>query len=279
VSFAPIAKDFWKRRLKRLYPALAAYVVAMIPLTWLLQDYSDQPHSDLGSFMTAAPFALAYTMNYWAPTNPMSLGHLWSVSCEMQFYLVAPFLFAAGGKNATRRIFAWGTILAVMVTAGLWGPILDSEGKYKYHFEQAVWPMMLGFCCEYRKAWFQRFPTGWPTMIVRGTLILFGASLVLMLFGGQMKKLVIAMGAFVCVPCFIAYANGRDIPGVVGRALAWIGERTYSIYLWQQPFTICNFLPTMFHPLGALISVFVGGLWFHWFERPFLSVARKHHVK
>ena len=278
-GFNALAKDFWWRRLKRLYPALAAYLLAMIPITVLLQGYSAQPYSDLGSFLRTMPFGLVYIVNYLPFQGPMSIGHLWSVSCEMQFYLLAPCVVALGGQNTVRRLLVWGALLAVLMGIGFIGPFFDPAGKYKYHFEQAVWPMMLGFCCEYRKTWFQRFPAGWPTAIVSLTLALFGASLVLMIFGAELKKLVIITGAFVCVPCFVAYANGRDIPGFVGRGLAWIGERTYSIYLWQQPFTICGFLAPAWHPLGAFVSIFVGGLWFKWFERPFLSVARKHYVQ
>jgi peptidoglycan/LPS O-acetylase OafA/YrhL len=60
-----------------------------------------------------------------------------------------------------------------------------------------------------------------------------------------------------------------------GQAMKWLGERTYSIYLWQEPFTICNYLPNLLQPAGALVSIAVGGLWFHLFERPFLSASRR----
>src|SRR5205807_3160660 len=139
-----------------------------------------------------------------------------------------------------------------------------------YHFEFAVWPMMFGFCCEYQKSWLERVSRPWAAPLFRICLGLLGASLVLMVFGMAMKKIVIAAGAFVFVPCFLSYVSGQSMPGLAGRWLAWIGERTYSIYLWQQPFTICEYLPNFLHPVGALVSVFVGGAWFYFFERPFL---------
>jgi peptidoglycan/LPS O-acetylase OafA/YrhL len=106
-------------------------------------------------------------------------------------------------------------------------------------------------------------------------LAVFAASSVAMLAGHEMKKLFIASGTLVMVPCLFSYLNGRPVPGLIGRVLAWLGERTYSIYLWQQPLTICNYLPVLWHPLGALLSVFVGAVSFHFFERPFLSSARR----
>jgi peptidoglycan/LPS O-acetylase OafA/YrhL len=102
-----------------------------------------------------------------------------------------------------------------------------------------------------------------------------GASLVITVFFSEMKPLVIATGALLLAPCLMAYLSGCPMPGIAGRAMKWLGERTYSIYLWQQPFTLCNFLPDVLHPAGALVSVAVGGVWFHFFERPFLSAGRR----
>src|SRR5215210_4343936 len=69
--------DFLRRRLKRLYPALFAYVALMLPVTLAL---------DGGAYLRHVPPALAYTMNYDAAEAPIALGHLWSIACEMQFY-------------------------------------------------------------------------------------------------------------------------------------------------------------------------------------------------
>jgi peptidoglycan/LPS O-acetylase OafA/YrhL len=267
--------NFWKRRLRRLYPALVAYLLAMLPLTFLLQNRSSLPHSDLESFLKGVPFALAYVINYWPPQSSMSLGHLWSVSCEMQFYLIAPLIFLVGGQSTVRRLVIWGMALAALLTMGFLGPMFDPAGQYKYHFEQAVWPMMLGFGCEYRKVWFQQVSARLAATVVRLSLMVFAASIAFMLFGLPTKRLVIASGTFLFLPCFLAYVNQRDMPGSLGRMLGWLGERTYSIYLWQQPFTICGYLAVAWQPLGAIVSVFVGGVWFRYFERPFLSVARK----
>jgi peptidoglycan/LPS O-acetylase OafA/YrhL len=89
-----------------------------------------------------------------------------------------------------------------------------------------------------------------------------------------MKKPVIAVGAGVILPCLLGYLFGLPFPGRVGRFLAWAGERTYSIYLWQQPFTICDFLPLTLQPVGAAFSIVVGACSFSLFEKPFMSDLR-----
>ena len=264
-------KSFWWRRTRRLYPAMITYTLAMLPLMYFLQRLPDlPPGSDFGSYAKAVPVALIYGANY--VETPMPLGHLWSLACEMQFYLLAPLIYLLGGRTADRRDVVFGTLLLILLGLGLAQPFI---GKWKYHFEFAVWPMMMGFCCEYKRDWFQKIPARFVTLILWSTVAVCAASLVGMLFGMEMKPLVVATGALLLAPCLMAYLFGRPMPHAVGPAMKWMGERTYSIYLWQQPFTICNFLPNLLHPAGALVSVAVGGVWFHFFERPFLSLGRR----
>ena len=264
-------KSFWWRRLRRLYPAMLTYTLAMLPIVWLFQHRPNlPPGSDVVAYVKTMPVVVAYAVNYFE--TPMSLGHLWSLACEMQFYLLAPIIYLLGGVTEKRRLAVFWFLLLVLMGMGMAQPFI---GKWKYHFEFAVWPMMLGFCCEYKRDWFRRIPGRWVTLLLWFSVGVCGAILGVTLFGMEMKPLVIATGALLLVPCLMAYLSGRPMIGIFGRVMQWLGERTYSIYLWQQPFTLCNFLPNTLHPVGALISVAVGGVWFHFFERPFLSTNRR----
>jgi|GEM_PF-1207513 len=269
-------RHFWWRRARRLYPALATYVLAMIPVVYLLRHVPGAVTFGPANYFHGVPAALVYGINYWPARVEMSLGHLWSLACEMQFYLLGPLIFLAGGKSAAQRNLVWGGLLSLFVVSGFGGAMLDKAGDYKYHFEIAVWPMMLGFFCEYRQDLFRRIPAKWFHGIIVLSVVAFAAMTVMMFSGYEMKKPVIAVGSLSFVPCFLAYIGNRVLRGPIGRLLTWLGERTYSIYLWQQPLTICNYLPTVLHPVGAILAAFAGGLWFRWFEQPFLSAKRQH---
>ena len=273
-------RSCWWRRFRRLYPALLTYALAMLPVVWLLQHRPNlPPGSDTGTYLKALPMAVLYSTNYYTGPTSMALGHLWSLACEMQFYLVAPVIYLLGGSTERRRDLVFGLILALLMGLGAahpvirrWHPAVD---EWKYHFEFAVWPMMLGFWCEYKHAWFAQLPSWLVTLTLWLGAAICALSMTIMLFGLEMKPLVIATGALLLVPCLLAYLFGRPVPGMAGGALKWLGERTYSIYLWQQPFTLCGFLSTAWHAVGATASVAVGGVWFRLFERPFLSAGRK----
>jgi peptidoglycan/LPS O-acetylase OafA/YrhL len=186
----------------------------------------------------------------------------------MQFYALAPVLLLLGGRTRL-------ALLAILVSLGLSAPLLDPAGLDKYHFEFAVWPMMLGFCCERWRTslgWLARGGIGWAAVGVAA------AALLLMPLGIQAKQLVIAGGSLAIVACFSGYLSGRCVPGPTGGTLAWLGQRTYSIYLWQQPLTICGYLPAVLHPVGAAASALVGAVSFRWLERPLLSSGRRRRA-
>jgi peptidoglycan/LPS O-acetylase OafA/YrhL len=265
------AVSFWRRRFLRLFPALLAYLVAMIPVIYVVQYLLGVSGAGLPVFLRETRFALLFCVNYRVAA-PREIGHLWSVSLEMQFYALGPLIYYLGGRGNRQRLAIWLVILlALMVTALVF---IYAGSNARYHFQVAAWPMMLGFFCESQKAWINRLPR---------TLLLFGSGLgvfltilpmALLLFGLRSKFIVVAGGSTIFVPCFFSYLTSLAIPGLAGRSIKWLGERTYSIYLWEEPFTLCNYLPNLWHPLGSLVSIIPGAISYHFFERPFLSAKR-----
>lgn len=258
------AKGFWKRRLIRLYPAMFAYVLAIIPIVWLARP------QEFDSFLKTIPSAIFYLVDYLPA--PIWTGHLWSLSVEMQFYLLSPVLFLLWCSS--RGLWICSGIMGVLMLLSLAQPFLSYQGRYQFQF--AVWPMMFGFLAEASKGKLSRLS---PRILRAGIWIgcvMLMASLLVMLGGIRTKGVVVALGSFAFIPCFFCYLTGFFFPGFMGRWMAWLGERTYSIYLWQQPLTIAAILPAAWHPLGALLSIAVGALQYRWCEWPFLSVKRKH---
>ena len=265
--------SFLKRRLIRLYPAMIAYLVAMIPIVYFFQHWPGvPPGSDLRNYFLELPYAVFYWIDNATRPCPISLGHLWSVCVEMQFYLLAPLIYFLGGKSEGQRLAIWIPILLLLMALGVSEVFRGYHEKYE--FEVTVWPMMLGFCLEYKKSWARLLPPAWSLLAIRLGQILILVALVTMMLGVG-KSLVIATGAAVFVPCFLSYTTNRVFAGRFGQSLQWLGERTYSIYLWQQPLTLCGFLPNVLHPVGAVLSTGVGAAWYHLFERPFLSAKRR----
>ena len=270
-------RSFWRHRWWRLFPAMFVYVLVMLIADYWLQNIPWLPPGcGFHPFLTHVPAALLYVIDY-GPLPPPPLGHLWSTSVEMQFYFLAPLVFHWAGENQRRRHLIFGTLLFLLMALGTVQPWLGTKGKYEFQF--AVWPMMLGFCCEFKLDWIKTAPARWRAIIGKLIMIVSIAGLAMVFWQPQMKTATIACGTLLTFVCLLAYAGDRPrASGLPGRALSWLGKRTYSIYLWQQPFTICYFLPVKYWPLGALLAVPVGAIWYHYFETPFLSAFRRQSV-
>jgi peptidoglycan/LPS O-acetylase OafA/YrhL len=272
---------FWWRRLRRLYPALVAYLLLMLLLLPLLQNIpTGLADADFKSFVHELPMALSYLIDY-AQHVPPTMGHLWSLSVEVQFYFLAPLIYLLGQGNRTRQSWTFGVVLLIAMVYGFVYPLRITSGRLetvRYRFEIAAWPMMLGFYCEFAKARLMRLRLAIVKPIFYLGLTALPLALLVMIAFPNAKLLVICLGTFLIAPCLVAYVFEMPFAGLTGDGLVWLGERTYSIYLLQQPLTIARFLPSVLQPVGALASLFFGSMWFTCFETPFLSKSREKQI-
>ncbi len=268
------ACDFWYRRGKRLVPAKYFYLLCM-SVTVFLVGAPVVTDEFRGWFFKELPSALLYYRNYYMPvhdTVPENLsGHLWSLACEMQFYILAPLIFFAGGKTTLRRSLVYGSLLAIFLALGARGLAKNLDNPYT--FQVAAWPMMAGFFCEFLRATFPKLitPLGKP-LTALGLLAL--VALVPALLSGHKNSVVLA-GTLLVAGCLGCYLAGIAPRNWWGDSFHFLGNRTYSMYLWQQPLTIGGFFPTWFHPWGALLAIPLGALSFRYLEMPFMSKYKK----
>jgi peptidoglycan/LPS O-acetylase OafA/YrhL len=274
------ARYFWIRRTKRLVPAKYFYLLCMA-LFLLVAWWPPVTPAFRQSFFRGLPSSFLYYRNYYHVPNPTTqenlAGHLWSLACEMQFYLLAPLIFFAGGRLHSRRVIVYGGCLALMLAGGL--SVIGKAAYDPYTFQVAAWPMMLGFCAEFLRCSYPghagRFakPLAWVGVVSFGAL----AWTVLTFHGsyGLHKKVVILAGTLLVAGCLGCYLGDIAPPGFLGNVFHFLGNRTYSIYLWQQPLTIGGLLPAAFHPWGSILAIPIGAVSFHFLELPFMSKFKK----
>ncbi len=270
------SRYFWFRRIKRLIPAKYFYLAAMVLLVLLIA-----PPVFQHSLFRNLPSSLLYYHNYFLVSDEGSgenlTGHLWSLACEMQFYLLAPLIFFAGGRSPLRRAAVWGGILLVLLSGGI-SVINKSTDTYNaYTFQVAVWPMMAGFFAEFLRELFPRRAAALaPGLVWAGALSFLALGPAMLL---ARKTPVILAGTLLVAGCLGCYIRGLAPRNRIGDALHFLGNRTYSIYLWQQPLTIGGFLPTFWHPFGSLLAIPFGALSFRFLEQPFMSKYQKPTAK
>jgi len=242
---------FWAARARRLLPA--AFLVL---LTCLVLTVTLVPLSYHERFLRETNAAVFYALNwklardsvdYWAPEDSVSpVQHFWSLSVEEQFYVVWPLLFALGllmWPAKGRRRSADGVVgaillvlvvsLTISVSSGLKHDAADYFRTWNRAWEFATGGIIalfappirslrvasglawLGLATTIGSAWLlpadAAFPGAWALLPVVGTALTlwFGAS------AGPGASALLS-----------------------GRAVQWIGNTSYAIYLWHWPLIV-----------------------------------------
>lgn len=283
---------FYLRRFIRLAPALAVTVgVVMLASLLFLSPFGGQDtasQTGLGALLLGANFVIARaTGDYFdasADTNPLL--NLWSLSVEEQFYLVFPLvLFAGWLLAANSRRLRVGPVAVVGMLGGA-SLVLALVGSAGIHVP-GLPEYLVGFYGPVTRIWE------------------FGAGALLALGGDRLRAsaprvaLPLAIAGSSLLAASLFFINGATpFPGpwtlmpVMGtvllisagsvstavttvlacKAMVWIGDRSYSIYLWHWPvivFARLNWSPSVpVLVVAATASLIPAYASYRWVEQP-----------
>ncbi|UFU05641.1 acyltransferase family protein [Ruania halotolerans] len=265
---------FWTRRARRLLPALATVVVASVALAYFA---GDDLLVNIGRQVVGA---LTFSNNwleisagssYFNATSPQLFVNFWSLAVEEQFYLVWPLLFVlimATTRTGRQRV---GVVLglaaaSVLLMAVLYTPGQDATRVY-YGTDTHAFGLMIGAALALSAAgesWNLLAQTWYRRARVLLALGALGGLVALMLVLDPTQPLAYRGG--ILAACLLTALVLGALPGPTNvlhlifrlRPLAWIGERSYGIYLWHWPVIL---LVAAFAPATAPDSVA------HWVQR------------
>ncbi len=278
-------REFWKRRARRLLPALfvflavtAAYVAAFVPTE--VDRVQRELIPALGYFTNW--FLIGYNESYFETfARPSLWRHLWSLAVEEQFYIVWPVLFVVLRKVRTALVIALIGVLALASTwwmANLFVPFEDPSRVY-YGTDTRATGILVGAILGFIR---HRLPVvehkrRWPLLVGMAGL-------------GTLTWMVVAVNGFdpwlyqggflltavASAAAIIGVVGSRFLRSIVGAApMRWIGLRSYGLYMWHWPvvvFTRPNIdvfwdptVVTVVRLAGALVLTEIS---YRWIETP-----------
>jgi peptidoglycan/LPS O-acetylase OafA/YrhL len=264
--------SFYVRRGLRLFPALFAFLAT---LCLLIQRgvVTDTP------WYTVAA-CLLYVRNIWGRGS--TTGHIWSLSLEEQFYTIWPWIMKVFDRaivlqaaffgaaaisvfrtvaiqaewfeygNGTFYLRPWFRFDSILLGCGMALLLCDSPkiDRYRAYFSGSLIPLVV-----------------WPSLLAWS---IWGESL------SHVWYLTIQMA--LAAPILLNLVLSKEsryfltFSHPIG---AWAGRLSYSLYLWQQLFTIFKYPQAgglRVFPLNIVASIALAGISYFVIEKPFLKL-------
>jgi peptidoglycan/LPS O-acetylase OafA/YrhL len=229
--------DFYMARGRRIIPALAALCLTLVVLGWFLllpSDYKQLSTHSGYSLTFLSNIEYFFEAGYFdSASHEKWLLHTWSLSVEWQFYMLLPIVLwvawrIRAGRPAQTWVVAAGFVLSfaasVLVTR-------SNPSAAFFLLHTRAWEMFGGGLVLLAG---QAYPLSAAarSMLERCGLLLIALSAVLLdrhaVWPGYLAMVPVAAAMMVVL------ANSASV-FTSNRAAQWLGDRSYSLYLWHWP--------------------------------------------
>ncbi len=296
---------FYARRARRILPAatltLAVSAIAVYVVYDLMRaDFPGTKPALLDELAASLFYAnihfAAGATNYFANasmTMPSPVQHCWSLSVEEQFYLVWPSLLAVtfwicrrrGSFDRRRAVRLLGLVIAVVCAGSLAWSIHDTavspQSAYFSTFARA-WELGLGAALALlapaaaKLSRPLRVPLGWAGL----GMVLFAAVHFSSRTGFPGYAALLPVGGSALMVLAGLHPTRIGVDRLLAfRPMAYVGDRSYTFYLWHYPTLIIGWqLAGHVLPVADNVALLAGAfalsaLTFHFYENP-LRFAR-----
>ena len=284
-----VVPRFWARRIRRLLPAATTVIVVVLIGMTLFSPIVQWPsilNQAMASAISGENWYLAFqSVDYLhAAESAGPLQHFWSLSVEEQFYIVWPFLLMGLALlGGARRQRAWRIgVLVLIAVFFVWSIVETALSPSTAYFSTATraWELLIGAALA---CWggMLRPSTRVANGLLVGGIVLIGVSAFLLDNSWPFPSwvaLIPTLGAASAIASGLGATRTRWLVAPLEwRPVTYLGDISYSLYLWHWPvivFLLLQFTPAPRLPLWAgavavVLSVALAALSTRFIEDPF----------
>jgi len=274
-------RDFFVRRIKRIFPALALVLAVSLAVGWFVLfpvDYRDLCKHTAAAAAFIANFTLWQESGYFDSLAELKpLLHLWSLGVEEQFYIVWPALILLAWRLRFPPFIVAVALLLISFVLSVWLTFTNPAAAFYLPFTR-FWELMLGGVLAIVSLvvadrgglpirMHEAASGAGAALIALAVLLIDKASA----FPGWWAVLPTLGAALMIVGGSQAFINRRILNH---PALVYVGLISYPLYLWHWP--ILTFLrhvqlkePTNLAKAACIaVSFGLAHLTYRYLERP-----------
>ncbi len=299
--------QFWLRRVRRLFPAIAFVVIGVAALTTIFD------HSLLTKLREDMWAALCWVTNWWyilrdvsyfdALGAPSPVTHFWSLAIEEQFYVIWPIVLILAHKFGVKRTHMRNATLVLAIASAiemavLFDPSADPSRVY-YGTDTRAFSLLIGAWLAF--VWpSNQFGDEGKVQIDRTVRLILDAVGAAALIG------LLAMMATVEDTSPFMYRGGIFLASIITavviavivhpssllarvfalKPLVKLGLLSYSIYLWHYPILLLmnprnsiDAVPWWMYIIELAIILAISAFSFNFIENPLRKGALGRFVK
>lgn len=262
--------DFYKRRFVRIVPALIVMIIGVLLITFYLYfpvDFKQVSSYSLFSSFFLSNYYYLFNSGYFDPSSQSNiLLHTWSLSVEWQFYMVYPILLLLLKKLYLKKIKIFNTIfLSIIVISFLLVVVFNNFLPPTYtkvsffSVTHRAWEMMVGGLAFLYGKYFLKIISVKSGKII--TFFCFLGLLISTVFFSEDELWPSTLTILPVLCTFFIIAINKDYSFYENKQIQYIGNISYSWYLWHWPlYVIAKYFG--YHGWNVILILFVLSLLF-----------------
>lgn len=272
--------DFYKRRVKRIFPALCLVLLASFVYGWFTLLPAD--YKQLGKHM-AAGAAFVSNFAFWNESGYFDGGsklkpllHLWSLGVEEQYYIFWPLIVLLVWKRRLNLLTVCLVLFVLSFTVNMWTVKSNAIAAF-YSPLSRFWELLIGSVLAYTalhstknvKSVAFNNATAW----IGALLLVIGVY-----FINPERRFPGFWALFPTIAAYLLIKAGPEAwfnhQVLSNRLLIWVGLISFPLYLWHWPLLVFAELHEGKTPSSSIrfgmiaVAILLAWLTYRFVERP-----------